>query len=148
MKPKRGFTIWLPDAFSVFITIYMFLYLLLKTFFIEFIGVTLVNEIIHVSGIQFYNTSSVYCIVYSSTKVKSPFVTIYPPFSSSTSLTHFPSSNHNTVVSVYEAFLFFFAQFPSPFQPAPQSPLPSDSCQSIFCIYESLSILCVCFVHE
>ena len=29
-------------------------------FFIEFIAVTLVNKIIQVSGVQFYNTSSVY----------------------------------------------------------------------------------------
>ena len=39
--------------------------------FIEFIRVTLVNESIQVSGAQFYNTSSVYCIVCSHPKVVS-----------------------------------------------------------------------------
>ena len=31
--------------------------------FTEFIAVTMVNKIIYVSAVQFYNTSSVYCIV-------------------------------------------------------------------------------------
>ena len=44
-------------------------------FFIEFIGMTLVNC---TSGVQFYNTSSVYCIVFSPSQVKSPSITIYP----------------------------------------------------------------------
>ena len=40
----------------------------LSNYFIEFIGVALVNKIIQVSGIQFYNTSSVYCLVCSPRK--------------------------------------------------------------------------------
>ena len=48
--------------------------------FIEFIGVTLVNKIIQVSGAQFYNTSSVHCIVCSSPQVKSPSFNIYPSY--------------------------------------------------------------------
>ena len=36
--------------------------------FIEFIGVTLVNKIIQVSGTRFHNTSSVHCIVCSPPK--------------------------------------------------------------------------------
>ena len=38
--------------------------------FIEFIGVTLINKIIQVSGTQFLNTTSVHCII--------PFLEIYP----------------------------------------------------------------------
>ena len=38
---------------------------LIVLFFIEFIGMTLVNKIIQVSGIQLCITSSVYCIVCS-----------------------------------------------------------------------------------
>ena len=45
-------------------------------FFIEFIRVTLVNKIIYISGLQFYNTpvlynTSVYCIVCSLPQVES-----------------------------------------------------------------------------
>ena len=36
-----------------------------KFFFIEFIGVTLVNKIIQVSGAQFHNASCVQCIVFN-----------------------------------------------------------------------------------
>ena len=48
-------------------------------FFIEFTGVTLINKIIQVLGVQFYSTSSVHCIVCSPPQVKSPSTTIYPP---------------------------------------------------------------------
>ena len=48
--------------------------------FIEFIGLTLVNKIIEISGVQFYNTSSVHCTAYSPLQVKSPSITIYPSF--------------------------------------------------------------------
>ena len=48
------------------------------TFLIEFIVVTLFNKIMQVSGVQFCNTSSVYCTVCSPPQVKSPFITLYP----------------------------------------------------------------------
>ena len=44
---------------------------------IECIGVALVNMVVHVSGVQFYNTPSVHRIVCSPPKVKSPSVTLY-----------------------------------------------------------------------
>ena len=51
-------------------------------YFIEFIGVTVVNKIISVSGIQFYNSSSVYCIVCvyhpTSSFLPSPFIPPLP----------------------------------------------------------------------
>lgn len=49
-------------------------------FFIEFIGVRLVNKMIQVSGEQFYYTSSDCCIVCLQPKVKSTSITVYPPF--------------------------------------------------------------------
>ena len=45
-------------------------------FLIEFFGVTLVNQIIQVSGVQFYNISSIHCIVCSSPQVKPPSILI------------------------------------------------------------------------
>ena len=71
----------------------------------NFTWVTLVNKFIQVSGIQFYNTSSVYCVVCSPPKVKSPSITIYPPLPSSTAPTPSPSGNHRTVVCIY-GFVF------------------------------------------
>ena len=63
----------------------------------EFVGVTLVNKIIWVLGVQFYNTLSVYCIVCSPPNVQFPFITVYPPF------TLYLSGNH-TIICVYEIF--------------------------------------------
>ena len=54
--------------------------------FIEFVRVTIVNKILQVSSAQFYNTSSVHSMVYSPPSVKSPSITIYPPFT----LLHLP----------------------------------------------------------
>ena len=42
------------------------------------IGVTLFNRIMWVSGVQFYNTPSVYCIVCSPLQVRSPSSTVSP----------------------------------------------------------------------
>ena len=41
---------------------------------------TLVNKIIQVSGVPFYNTKSLYCIVCSPPQIMSPSITIYPPY--------------------------------------------------------------------
>lgn len=43
-------------------------------YFIEFIRIILVNKITQFSNVQFQKTSSIYCIVCSSTKVKSPSI--------------------------------------------------------------------------
>ena len=59
--------------------------------------------------VQFYNTSSVHCIVCSPHKIKSPSITIYLPIVSSISpipLPPFPSGNHHSVVCIYEGFFF------------------------------------------
>ena len=59
----------------------------------------------------------------------------------------FPSGNHHTVVYGYKVFFsflfFFFCLIPSPVHPASKTPLPSDSCQSVLCVYESVSIFFV-----
>ena len=116
----------------------------LFSIFIEFIGVTLVNKIIQVSGVQFYNTLSVYCIGHSTPR-SSLFPSPFTPTLPSTS----PSPPFLLVIiilsSVFEfcfvLFCFvslnaftFFTQHPYP--------LPSLS-QSVVYIYESVSILFV-----
>ena len=83
---------------------YFFPFCLFLKVCIEFIGMTLVNKFIQVSGVQFYNTSSVYCIVYSPPQVKSSII-IYPSLPSSTSPSSpFPYGSHCTVVCVYGVF--------------------------------------------
>ena len=78
-----------------------------ESFYIKFIGMSLVNKIIQVSGVHFYDTWSVYCFMCTPPKVKSssiiiiyfgPLYTLLPPCT-------FSSGNHHTVVYVYE-FLF------------------------------------------
>ena len=52
-----------------------------KKIFIRLIEVTLVNKIMKLSGVQVYNTSSVYCTVCSPPKshtLPSPFLPLYP----------------------------------------------------------------------
>ena len=73
--------------------LFVYLFFLLCIFlFTEFVGVTLVNKILQVSGAQFYNTSSVYCTVCSPPQVRPPSTTTYPPIPSSTSPD--PGSHH------------------------------------------------------
>ena len=118
-----------------------------KTILLNLLGWHLVNNIKLVSGVQFYNTSSVYCIVCLSPQVKSPSVTMcplctlfyLPPPPS-------PSGSHRTVVCLYEVFsLSPITCFIQPLNPS--TLLPSDSCQSVLCIYESVSILLVYFIR-
>ena len=58
---------------------------LCSLFFIEFIGVSLVNTIIYISGVQLHETSSVYCMVLSTPSQVSfhhhlsPFTLLYLP---------------------------------------------------------------------
>ena len=72
----------------------------LEGFFIECIQVTLVNKIMQVSGAQFYNTSSVYCIV-CPVSVHHHLSLLYPPPPS-------PPYNHQIVFHVHEFLLTFF----------------------------------------
>ena len=62
-----------------------------------------------------------------------------PPFP-----TPFYSGHHHTVVCLLGCC---FCLFPSPFSPSSPTPLPSDSCQSILCISESVSVVFAYFVH-
>ena len=87
--------------------------------FIEFIGVTLGNKIIQVSGSRFYNTPSVHCMCVHHLKshpYPPPFIPLYLPLP--------PHGNHHTVVSVHEFFLFKFVFYSIP-PPSPHQPPPS-----------------------
>ena len=99
------------------------------SFFIEFIGATLVNKIIQVSGAQFYNTSSVHCVVCSPPKVKSLSSTIHPPYS----LLYLLPPAFTTVLAKF----FLFCSIPPP--PTSQSLTPTTV--SLFCMYKSVIIL-------
>ena len=86
-------------------------YFILFSIFIDCIGVTLVNEIIQVSGAQFCNTLSVHCVVCSPPQVRSPSVTIYSPSPPLPPPSPLPG-NHHTVVCVHlgssgGGFLFY-----------------------------------------
>ena len=75
--------------------------------FIKCIGVRLGNQIMQVSSVQCYNTSSVYCIVCPLPEGWSPSVTVYLSPSTLFILPHpLPSGNLHTVVSVYEFVCF------------------------------------------
>lgn len=88
-------------------------------FFIKFINVSLVNTIIEIWGVQFYNTSSVCYIVWSPPQAKSPFITVCPFTLFCLFLPPFPTGNHHAVVHVHEVSVFFFVLFliPSLFHP-------------------------------
>ena len=117
----------------------LFIYLFIYLFITGFIGVTLVNEIIQVSGVQFYNASSAYCIVCSPSKIKSPSVTIYPAF------TFFclPYPRIPLVItillSVFDGFIYLFTLLnPITFvHPAPQPSSPLTAV-SLFSVSKSL----------
>ena len=93
------------------------------TFLIEFVGVTLVNKIIQVSGAQFYNTSSVHCTVCSplpphpkSSLCPSPFSAPHLP---PTPCFASPGKCHTAVHN--PGFFLYFLLNPSitPTQPTP-----------------------------
>ena len=107
-----------------------------------FIGVTLVNKIILVSGVQFYNTSFVCCAVCLPPEVKTSYITIFSPFT----LSYLPppsflSGNHHTVVSVYKVFCFclFVFFFLNPLTFAPNPPHPP---HLLFSVSMSLFLFC------
>ena len=118
----------------------------LKKNFIEFIGVILVNKIIQVSGVHFYNTPSVYCIVCSPSKVKPPSITtdlplppdlppLTPPFP--------------LVISILLSVSMIFFLIPSPFSLSPLTPSPLTAV-SLFSLSMSLFLFCllVYSVHQ
>ena len=109
----------------------------LKIFFlfIKFIGVTLVNKIIQVSGAQFHNTSFVHWTVCSPPQVKSPSITIYPPYILFyLPLPHLPLAI-TVLVSVSISSSFSFLLNPSIPNHSPNSCQPALSMSlSLFCL--------------
>ena len=103
---------------------------------------TLVNKTIQVSSVQLCHTSSSHCVVCSPPTGKSLSTIAYPP--ALLYLSHFPF--HLTIITLLSASFLFICLFllnPSTFfHPAPKPTFP-DSCQSVLCIYESVSILFV-----
>ena len=85
----------------------------------------------------------------SPPQVTFPSITIYPPVLSS--ICPHPSFPLviTTLLSVsMRVFSSFFCLISSPFFTQSPNSLPSGSCQSVLCIYESVSILFVYFVHN
>ena len=78
------------------------------SYFKNFYWVILVIKNMYVSVIQFYTTSSVYCIVSSPSQVKSPSITIYSHYT----LFYLPLSPFplaiTVLLSVSMSFLFSF----------------------------------------
>ena len=85
---------------------------------------TLVNKIIHVSGAQFYNTSSVYYIVRSPPQVMSQSMPFIPPIPSSTPS---PWQSPHCCLCPWDFSLSLFCLIP----PLPAAPSPANSCQPI-----------------
>ena len=112
------------------------LYMIYFKIFIEFIGVTSINIIVKVSNVQLCNASSLYCIVCSPPKVKSPSTTIYPPFTLFNLSPTFLSLWESALLCLRSFLFVCFCIIPSPFSPSPPTPLPCDSCQSVLCIHE------------
>ena len=129
-------------GFFISLLFYHWIFYFLKLLFIEFMGVTLVNKIIQVSSVQLYNTKpSVYCTVCST--LSQIFYHHFPPLPSCTSLHLLFPSDNPPVLSVSVSLRCFFCWIPSPFSPNSPNAFPSDSCQSVLCISESVSILFV-----
>ena len=92
--------------------------------FIEFIGVTLVSKTIQVSGVQFYNVSSIHllCVHHLRSSLSHYHLSpLYPLLS--LPYPHFPLAI-TMLSSVSMSFLFAES---SPFSPSPTTHLPSDS---------------------
>ena len=102
---------------------------------IESIGVSQVNTIIQVSGIQFYSTSSAHCVVCSATQVKSH--SIHDHLSSHTFL-QFPGIT--TLLSVSMSFLYLFFLFCSIPPYSALCPPFLNSCQP-----SPYLLVCLCF---
>ena len=124
--PSPLFNFNVISLFSVFF-FFFFLFLYLKFFFIlnEFIRVALVNKIIKVSSVQFYNMSSIYLGAYHPKW--SLFSSLFIPHLPS-SVSHqppFPSGNYHffgicVCVCVYTLFFcLILSPFSSRSQPSP-----------------------------
>ena len=114
-------------------------------FFIEFIGVTLVNKTIQDSNVQVNKTSSAYSIVYLSPKEKSPSITIYLLFA----LFHIPPPPFplaiTRLLSVSMCYMYIYIVFLNPltfFYLAPQL-FSSPTAVSLFSISMILLLFCL-----
>ena len=88
-----------------------------------------------------YNSIIIICILYRvlTTPSQVSFHHHYPPFTLSyIPPLPFPSGHHHTIISMF--FLSFFLLNPFTLFTQPSRPLPSDGCQSVLCIYGSVSI--------
>ena len=94
---------------------------------------TLINKIIHVSGVQLYNASSVYCTACSPSPVKSAPITIY--LSTLSSMAPNPTPHHN------HPGAFFFSLNSSTPNPTPPTAV------SLLSICESVSLFCFITFH-
>ena len=114
---------------------------------IEVIGVILVNKILQVSDGQFYNTSSVPCILCSPPQVSlcpSPF---HPPFPSPTSSHPFPLAVA-TLILRSMSFVCLFSFSAQSLSPHTMAPPPA--AVSLFSVSMSLFLFCllVYFVYQ
>ena len=75
--------------------------------YITFIGVTLVNKIIQVSDVCFYNTSSAHCTVCSPPQMMCPSITIYPPYT----LLYCPTPPSLVITSLLSVSMRSFSSF-------------------------------------
>ena len=86
--------------------------LLFYFLFIEFIGVTLVNKIIPISGAQ--STTQLYTVLYvHHSKSGSLPSTSIAPHLAPPSPPHTPTPGHHTVICVHESSLFHSIQSPT-----------------------------------
>ena len=77
---------------------------------IKFLGLTLVNKIIQVLSVHFYDSWSSYCIACSPSEVISSSVTIYLTFFPLYSFPP-PSPLANTIIYIYESLVSCFCLF-------------------------------------
>ena len=105
---------------------------------------------------QVYNSAAHHLhTVCSPSQAKSPSIPTHPPLVLGGLSLH-PFSLVITILSVSMSFLGeffggtvgFFCLFPPLFPPSPTNPLHSGSCQSVRCIYESVSTLLVSLAHS
>ena len=75
-----------------------------------------------------------------SSLLPSPCIPLYPLLPPLLAPHPVLSGNHRTIVFVYEGGCFLVVVNPFTFFTKPLDPLPSDSSQSVLCIYESVCI--------
>ena len=133
--------IWVQDSFLI-IECLISNFWILFSLLIEFVGVTMVNKIIQVSGAQFYNSSSVPCIVCLPPQVKSPSVTIYPLCTLIPLPSHSPLTVNQLWSITTNSFSFFFL-FSCIFCSIPPCSPQTSTQMSAYSPSMSLSLFCL-----